>query len=88
MPTDTSAYPILDEMMERARSEHLWFYCSYQHLWFSPAELAAHHANGRFRWGPVNWELRSPMERLVELNEEIEKATRARDEFRRHAYPE
>lgn len=48
----------------RARAEGLWFYSSYQDLWFSPDELTAEHAAGRFRWGPENWQLRPPAEYL------------------------
>jgi len=35
-------------------------------LWFTPDQLAAENANGKFLWGPVNWEPRDPQGRLSE----------------------
>ena len=57
----------LKDMFEKADREGLWFYCNYQDLWFSPAQLRANFADERFRWGRVNWELRSPLEKLEGL---------------------
>ena len=54
-------------LFEKAEKEGLWFRSPYQDLWFSPAELKAHQAKGNFCWGPVNWELRDPAERLAGL---------------------
>jgi len=54
----------LDKMFARARQERLWFHCSYQDLWFSPDELERAQADGRFRWGAVNWSLRDPKEQI------------------------
>lgn len=54
----------------RARSQGLWFHCAYQDLWFSPDDLAREHAAGRFIWGPENWSLRDPKERLAQLERE------------------
>jgi hypothetical protein len=67
--------------MERAKAENLWFFCHYQQLWFSPAELEEAWADGRFRWGTCNWTLRQPSERLTEMEREAEEAERARQRF-------
>lgn len=66
-PVESRADPIaqsLAPLFERADREGLWFYCYYQGMWFSPAELRGHQATGRFRWGAVNWVLRDPKELL------------------------
>lgn len=57
----------LEPLFERAEREGLWFYSLYQGLWFSPKELRAEQAKGRFWWGAVNWELRDPAEEVVRL---------------------
>jgi hypothetical protein len=68
-------------MLERAKREKLWFFCSYQELWFSPAELENAWAEGRFRWGAVNWKLRQPAKHLAELAEDVQQAERQQQEF-------
>jgi hypothetical protein len=70
---------MLAEMIEQARHEKKWFYCDYQGLWFSPDELEKHNANGRFLWGPINWQLRDPRERAEQLDHQIETLRRERD---------
>lgn len=63
---DTDDTPdAMDQLFVRAESEGLWFFSPYQHLWFSTTQLKRHRANGRYRWGAVNWELRDPNERLA-----------------------
>lgn len=57
----------LEPLYEKAEQEGLWFYCSYQQLWFSPKELRDEQKNGKFVWGVPNWQLRNPNERLTEL---------------------
>lgn len=54
-------------MMKEAEDTGKWFFGQYHQLWFSPAELRAYWAEGRFRWGAVNWKLRDPAEREAEL---------------------
>lgn len=63
----------MDALFDKARREGLWFHCAYQDLWFSPADLEAQQERGCFRWGPVNWTLRDPQERVDDLRR---KATR------------
>lgn len=56
----------MEELIAQARAEGKWLWCHYQDLWFHPDALEKQQANGRFRWGPVNWKLRDPKERLQE----------------------
>lgn len=71
----------LAPLFAEARSKGLWFHGYYQDLWFSPDELAARHAQGRFIWGAANWELRDPGEKLKRLDADAKAAQRAHDEF-------
>jgi hypothetical protein len=79
--------PEIDKLMaplfERAEREglwfytsyqDLWFYTSYQDLWFSPEELRKAQREGRFRWGPGNWQLRAPEEYLRDREQTLEAA--------------
>lgn len=61
---DATMAPLFKDAEERG----LWFYTSYQALWFSPSELKAEHAKGSFRWGPDNWKLRDPMEMVKAID--------------------
>lgn len=69
----------LSALIDRAEAEGKWLFCSYQQLWFSPADLRAQNARGRFCWGAVNWQLRDPQERLAEADRAVEAAQRQRD---------
>ncbi len=69
------------EMFQQARQEGLWFYSAYQQLWFSPDDLEHRQKNGQFCWGPENWRLRNPQERLKELQQERLAAERRLEEF-------
>ncbi len=67
--------PILQELeplFKKAVNLKLWFYCSYQGMWFSPKELREQHAKGKFIWGAVNWQLRSPLEALERIKQKID----------------
>lgn len=72
----------MQDMFDEARKEGLWLYCSYQDLWFSPDELEAAQAEGRFRWGRTNWTLRDPKEKLVGLIRAEASAAQAVIDFR------
>ncbi len=61
-------------LFEEAERTGKWFWCNYQSLWFSPRQLRAENAKGSFRWGPVNWKLRNPQERLAEAKRRAENA--------------
>jgi hypothetical protein len=54
----------LAPLFQEAEATGKWFHCTYQDLWFSPAELRKEHAEGRFFWGAINWTLRDPKEML------------------------
>jgi len=60
----------LEPLFEKAKNDKLWFYCSYQSLWFSPAELRREHENGKFIWGAENWKLRDPQERIAQYSQQ------------------
>lgn len=51
-------------------------------LWFSPDELEKDQSEGRFCWGPINWELRDPKEHLTYLLNEVCKAQDAVGRFK------
>lgn len=57
----------LEPLFAKAEKEGLWFYSSYQQMWFTLKELRKSHNEGRFVWGVSNWQLRSPYEKLEEL---------------------
>lgn len=69
----------LPELIEKARAEGKWLWCHYQDLWFSPDQLAAQNEAGKFRWGPVNWRLRDPQERIAEADARVAAAQAERD---------
>ena len=71
----------LHELIDRAEQAGQWLRSPYQDLWFSPAELRDHIANGKFRWGVVNWELRDPTERMAQLHANVRAATLALSAF-------
>ena len=65
MDTKYSIELALQPMFEKAEKEHLWFWSERRGMWFSPQELRKEHSNGKYLWGPENWELKDPN---VELN--------------------
>ena len=72
---------MMNLMIDSAEKQGLWMFCQYQALWFSPQELRKAQSEGRFRWGPVNWEVRDPQERMAELERGITSAIKDRDDF-------
>jgi phage host-nuclease inhibitor protein Gam len=71
----------LEPLFEQAEKEKLWFYCSYQDMWFSPRELKDMQKAGRFVWGAVNWTLRDPLNKVKEIEVKIENLRNAKDNF-------
>lgn len=63
-------------LFNQARREGLWFHCAYQDLWFTPDDLEAAQANGRFLWGAVNWKLVRPEAYTLHMQELAAKAAR------------
>lgn len=72
----------LSTLIEQAEKDRKWLFCHYQELWFSPQELRALNAKGRFLWGPANWQLRDPEEHVKVLAERIEEAKAAHWRFK------
>lgn len=78
-----SACDQLDAMFEKANKEKLWFFINSMAtgpMWFSPTELDAQQKNGKFIWGPLNWQLRNPREYLTHMQEAADEAKTARDQ--------
>ncbi len=83
---DTSTVAILESLaplFKRADAEGLWFFCSYQGLWFSPDELRSKQADGKFLWGAVNWTLRDPKEGIQNLTVAVNNAQKELENFYR-----
>lgn len=72
----------LQHLYDDAKASGRWFWCRYQDMWFTPDELKQANAEGRFRWGPVNWRLRDPNERLEEIDKEIQCLQEQRELFK------
>ena len=71
----------LAEMYTEAKATGKWFHLAYQNLWFSPDELKANMAEGRFRYGPVNWRLADPEEHRRFLESAVKEAVANLAEF-------
>lgn len=61
----------LEPMFKQADAEGLWFRSSYQDIWLSPDELRRYQADGKFVWGPINWELRNPIQLTMGIAAQI-----------------
>jgi MoxR-like ATPase len=71
----------LKPLFEKARKEKLLFRSYYQSLIFIPDELEKAQAEGRFVWGPSNWELVHPGNIKAALEDEIDTAKREYQSF-------
>jgi hypothetical protein len=60
------------DMIDRAKKENLFIYCSYQQIWFSPWELEEHHANRKFLWNTRMFQCIDPLVRIQQLKGDIE----------------
>lgn len=54
------------ELIAQARAEKKWLWGGYHDIWFSPDQLEEQRRLGKFMWGPENWKLRDPTERIEE----------------------
>mgnify|MGYP001569389035 CR=1 FL=1 len=72
----------MESLLVEAEHKNLWLHCAYQDLWFSPEQLRRHQAEGRFRWGPVNWRLRQPHERLQQAEARLRAAQQQVDRIK------
>lgn len=64
----------LEPLFEKAKKLDFWFYTPYHQMWFSPEALREEHKNGRFIWGPPNWQLRDPWEQVASTLKELQAA--------------
>ena len=71
----------LFDLIQEAREKHLWIWCHYQDLWFSPGEFEKQIKAGKFIWGRVNWELRDPAEHLKAIDGQVVGIARERHDF-------
>lgn len=77
----------LPELIDQAEKEGKWLYCPYQSMWFSPQQLREENAKGYFLWGPVNWRLRDPKEKVAALEREVDLAIRTLEQFKKTITP-
>lgn len=61
----------LEFLIKEAEEKGWWLRSHYQQLEFSPRELRESNAQGRFIWGPVNWELIDPKTLLKDEEKEL-----------------
>ena len=78
----------LQQLIDQAKREGKWLFQRYGNLWFSPAELEEENRNGRFRWGPDNWELRSPAEFIKDKEDAIKKAEKELEQVKDRVFKE
>lgn len=73
----------LEPLFTQAEKEQLWFRSRYQGIWLTPNELRENQAEGKFIWGPSNWELRNPEEELARLYKVAVQARNNHDSWER-----
>lgn len=76
----------LQPLYEKADREGFWFYSVYQDIWFHPDELREKQSNGQFLWGAVNWQLRQPDDKLLELLQKKKGIEREIEQFKQRAF--
>lgn len=81
-----STFDELRKLTAQARAEGKWLWCHYQDIWFSPDQLDEQNAVGKFIWGPVNWQLRDPKERLAEAKARVDRANEEYLKIRREHF--
>lgn len=72
----------LEPLFREATAKKLWFRCHYQGIIFTPQELRKEHAQQKFCWGPVNWELIDPKKLLKDEEKELAAIRRHNDEIK------
>lgn len=71
-----------EKLIEQAERTGKWLYARYPGIWFSPAQLRAENAAGKFRWSADSFESRDPAERVREADEKVEAAMREAQRIR------
>lgn len=83
MTTKDEVQALMHALLAEAKQSRKWLWNRLYDLWFSPNELIAAQADGKFCWGPSNWQLRDPRERIRELEENVRSARNELNEFTR-----
>lgn len=73
------ALSLLEPLIQQAEREGKLLESTYQNIVFTPAELRRANAEGKFRWGPVNWRLVTKQEYLAGFDASVQNAIAARD---------
>lgn len=77
----------LEPLIHEAEEKGLWLVALYDNgIWFNPAELRLANEEGKFVWGPDNFELRDPYERYTQLVNIANEARKAAESFKRRAH--
>lgn len=61
----------VEDLIDVAEAQKLWIYCTYQDLWWTPAELRRDRAEGRFHWELTNFQQRDPQEVLASCMKDV-----------------
>ncbi len=69
----------LNELIAEAERDSKWLLASYHGIYFTPDELRAANADGRFLWGPQNWTLIDPQARVEAARQALVHAQQAYD---------
>jgi hypothetical protein len=75
---------LMKPMIAEARAKGFWLCSTYQRLWFSPDQLELVMSAGKFCWGPANWQILNPIDRLKEFDILISEGEKAREEFKKN----
>jgi hypothetical protein len=71
----------MEKIILEAERRGLALHCDYQDLWFSPAGLRKAQADGRFRWGPVNWAILDPRDKYNAMLKRADDMRKEAEEF-------
>jgi len=72
----------LNRLIDRAISEDKVMYCRSHDLHFRPEELRKLNAEGKFRWGAVNWILMSKTDAMTWYDTAIRRAEKHVEKLR------
>jgi len=72
----------LQPMIKNAKSENLLFRSHYQGIIMSPEELERKLSIDQFVWGPINWELISPIKEYERLQKVAKQYLKNAEQFR------
>lgn len=78
---EENVFRLMKPLLQKARDNNCVLRSRYQGIYFTPDELEAAWKDGRFVWGPVNWDLVSCDEARRRHRLEVEEAQRNLDSF-------